>query len=273
MPPIHRPGRPRRPSRPRRSTGAGARAPKVVVLGDLMLDVVLNAASPLEVGTDVPGHVAMVQGGSAANTARWLGRLGAKASLIAAVGRDGAGRALVEAVKSDRVMVRVLRVAGVRTGRIGVLVSPDGERSFVADRGAADRLAPDDLRASWFEGADALHLPIYSLLGDAARPGRPAGDRARARGGRDRQHRPGLDRTAAGGGPPDGPRAHRRGRPGPPVRDRLGSGGAPWASRRRGPARVRTDRRRQARGEGRDRADTSRRASPNASRSPRSTCR
>jgi ribokinase len=154
-----------RPTRPRRGPGAAANGPRIVVLGDLVLDVVLAATSPLEVGTDVPGRVAMVQGGSAANTARWLARLGAKASLIAAVGRDGAGRALVEAVKSDRVMVRVLRVAGVRTGRIGVVVSPDGERSFVADRGAADKLAPGDLRASWFEGADALHLPIYSLLG------------------------------------------------------------------------------------------------------------
>lgn len=130
-----------------------------------MLDVVLAPGRALESGTDVPGRVAMVQGGSAANTARWLGRLGARASLIAAVGRDGAGRALVEAVKADSVTPRVSRVAGVRTGRIGVLVTPDGERSFVADRGAADRLSPGDLRGSWFSGADALHLPVYSLLG------------------------------------------------------------------------------------------------------------
>ena len=37
-----------------------------------MLDVVLAPARPLEPGTDVPGRVALVQGGSAANTARWL---------------------------------------------------------------------------------------------------------------------------------------------------------------------------------------------------------
>ena len=61
---------------------------------------------------------------------------------------------------------RVSRVAGARTGRIGVLVAPGGERSFVADRAAADQLAPDDLRAAWFDGADALHLPVYSLLGE-----------------------------------------------------------------------------------------------------------
>ena len=130
-----------------------------------MLDVVLAPARPLESGTDVPGRVALVQGGSAANTACWLGRLGARSSLIAAVGRDAAGRALVEAIRSDGVTPRVSRVAGARTGRIGVVVAPGGERSFVADRGAADLLQPADLRATWFRRAAALHLPIYSLLG------------------------------------------------------------------------------------------------------------
>lgn len=131
-----------------------------------MLDVVLAPDGPLERGTDVAGRVALVQGGSAANTARWLGRLGARTSLIAAVGRDAAGRALVEAVKADGVTARVSRVPGVRTGRIGVLVTPDGERSFVADRGAADVLDPSDLKPAWFTQADAVHLPVYSLLGE-----------------------------------------------------------------------------------------------------------
>jgi ribokinase len=151
--------------RPRRRA-ARSDAPRIVVLGDLMLDVVLAPSRPLEGGTDVPGRVSLVQGGSAANTARWLARLGARTTLVAAVGRDVAGRALVESVRSDGVSARISRVAGARTGRIGVVVSPGGERSFVADRGAADLLRPDDVQAGWFRGADALHVPIYSLLGE-----------------------------------------------------------------------------------------------------------
>ncbi len=82
------------------------------------------------------------------------------------MGRDPAGRALVETLRADRVTPRISRVAGARTGRIGVLVTPDGERSFVADRGAADLLRPDDLRPAWFKGADVVHLPAYSLIGE-----------------------------------------------------------------------------------------------------------
>src|SRR5688572_3982104 len=163
MPNLRAP-RPRRPGRPsRRATPGPAR---IVVLGDLLLDVVLAPTRSLERATDVPGRISLVQGGSAANAARWLGRLGARTTLIGAVGRDAVGRALVNAVRTDGVQVRVVRVAGARTGRIGVMVTPDGERSFVADRGAALQLGPDDLRPQWFTRADGLYLPMYSFLGE-----------------------------------------------------------------------------------------------------------
>jgi sugar/nucleoside kinase (ribokinase family) len=154
----------------------------VVVLGDLMLDVVLAPGRALAVGTDVPGRVQLRQGGSAANTARWLARLGARSTLVCAVGRDPEGRALVSALEGDGVRVRATRVAGERSGRIGVLVAPGGERSFVADRAAADRLAPADLAASTFR-VDLLHLPAYSLLGEPlGLAGRRAIELARAGG-------------------------------------------------------------------------------------------
>lgn len=138
--------------------------PRVLVLGDLVLDVVLRAAAPIETGTDVPGRVEIRQGGSAANTARWLARLGAKSVLVCAVGRDGAGRSLVAQLRRDAVDVHAVRVAGHRTGRIGVLVAPSGERSFVADRRAATRMEPGDLKPEWFDGVELIHVPAYSLL-------------------------------------------------------------------------------------------------------------
>jgi ribokinase len=157
--------------------------PRVVVLGDLTADVVLAPGRPLVRATDVPGRVAIRQGGSAANPARWLARLGLRSTLICAIGRDPMGRALVAALQADGVTVRAVRVAGARTGRIGILVTPDGERSFVADRGAAQLMRPEDVRPAWLDRAGAIHLPVYSLLGEplgraglaAIRLGRAAG--------------------------------------------------------------------------------------------------
>jgi sugar/nucleoside kinase (ribokinase family) len=166
----------------RRARSVGTRPARIVVLGDLMLDVVLAPTRPLLSGTDVPGRVALRQGGSAATTARWLARLGSRSTLVCAIGRDNEGRGLVSTLEGDGVRVRATRVAGARTGRIGVLVAPGGERSFVADRGAADGLAPGDLRAATFR-VDLLHLPVYSLLGEPlGRAGRRAIELARAGG-------------------------------------------------------------------------------------------
>ncbi len=156
--------RPAAPPRARRASWCWATS---------LLDVVVAPARALERATDVPGRVSLVQGGSAANAARWLARLGARTTLVAAVGRDAVGRSLVDAIRGDGVQVRVVRVAGARTGRIGVIVSPDGERSFVADRGAALQLRPEDVRPQWFTRADGLHLPMYSFLGE------PLGEAAR----------------------------------------------------------------------------------------------
>src|SRR4051794_36643775 len=144
--------------------------PSIVVLGDLVLDVVVAPDRDLEPGSDVTGGVRIRQGGSAATAARWLGRIGARSTLVCAVGRDPVGRALVRALTADRVTVHAIRVAGERTGRIGVVVDPSGQRSFVTERGAALELRPEDLRPEWFERTAALHLPAYSLLD------RPLGD-------------------------------------------------------------------------------------------------
>ena len=157
--------------------------PRVVVVGDLVVDVVLAPAMELETGTDVPGRVMLRQGRSATTTARWLGRGGARVSLIASVGRDAVGRALVKTIRGDGVTPRVVRIAGQPTGRVGVFVAPGGERSFVQDRAAALRLAPEHLREEWFASAELVHVPTYSLLdhplGEA---GRRAAELAHAAG-------------------------------------------------------------------------------------------
>jgi sugar/nucleoside kinase (ribokinase family) len=140
--------------------------PHAVVLGDLVLDVVLLTSRSLRNGTDVSGRVTFRQGGSAATTARVFARAGLHSTLITAVGPDGLGDALAGYLRGCGVEVRTVRVPGSLTGRLGVIVETTGERTFVADRGAMLSLRPRHLRKVWFEAADLLHVPAYSMLGD-----------------------------------------------------------------------------------------------------------
>ncbi|MFI5261394.1 MAG: carbohydrate kinase family protein [Candidatus Limnocylindrales bacterium] len=149
----------------RRPSAPGRGAPRIAVLGDVIVDVAARLAGPIIVGSDTPARVDIRQGGSAANTARWLGRLGARAIFIGSVGRDRWGRALTTALAADGVIVHAPRVAG-RTARLVALVAPDGERSFVTDRGAADGLTAAAIRDGWWRGVRVLHLPAYSLLAE-----------------------------------------------------------------------------------------------------------
>jgi sugar/nucleoside kinase (ribokinase family) len=157
-----------RPTRPISAERAGAqarppRSPRLVALGDLLLDIVVSPARPIERGTDVPGRVAFRRGGSAANTCAAFVRAGGRATLVTCLGEDAWATGLAASLRGEGVQVRSVRRPGP-SGRLAVLVEPDGERSFVTQRGMADALRSTDLRPAWFTGASVVHVPAYSLL-------------------------------------------------------------------------------------------------------------
>ena len=109
---------------------ASLRPPRVVVVGDLLLDVVVAPERNLVAATDVPGRVSLRQGGSAATTARWIARLGARAVLVtrsAATRRAGRCSRTCEPTASRR--TRSGRWAGAQA-ELPSSSAPGGERSF-----------------------------------------------------------------------------------------------------------------------------------------------
>lgn len=138
-------------------------AARLVVLGDLVLDIVARAEGSLETASDVAGTIRFRAGGSAANTGRAFTKLGGRATFIGAVGRDAWARRLTAALRTEGVTVHSVPVAQP-TARLVVLVGAGGERSFVVERGAADALQAAALDEAWFRSCDALHIPGYSLF-------------------------------------------------------------------------------------------------------------
>jgi ribokinase len=137
----------------------------ICTLGDLLLDVIVltgDAASP-----DLEGTVEtrVGAGGQSANVAAWAAELGAKARFVGKRGSDGAAE-----LAARELTARSVELLGpVEEGRGGggvvvSLVSPDGSRTMLSDRGVAPLLRAEELEVGWFSGCDWLHLSGYSLL-------------------------------------------------------------------------------------------------------------
>src|SRR6201995_3350913 len=107
------------------------------------------------------------RGGSAANPAAWLSRVGESATFVGAIGDDPAGQSQAESLHRLGVDVR-FRVDRTRpTGTCLVLVAPTGERTMVPDPGANLSLLEHDVPVDEFRPGDHLHVSGYALLRDS----------------------------------------------------------------------------------------------------------
>jgi sugar/nucleoside kinase (ribokinase family) len=111
---------------------------------------------------DVHGRVELRPGGTSANAAVWAAWSGATSAVVAAIGDDLAGRLCREAVSRRGVDVGGIATRPFPTG-VMVVMTEEGERSMVADRGANAALEAEDVRAL---EASAVLVSGYLLLQD-----------------------------------------------------------------------------------------------------------
>ena len=141
---------------------------RILVVGDVMTDVIVVPEGPIVKGSDRRATVRSRPGGSGANQAVWLGAMGADVVFAARVGQ--ADRAMYE--NHFRGLGVVAMLAGDREQPSGVLVTivdPDGERSFLTDRGANLNLSPDDLPPSLLDDVGMVMVSGYSFFAPGPR--------------------------------------------------------------------------------------------------------
>jgi sugar/nucleoside kinase (ribokinase family) len=152
--------------------------PKVLVVGDVIDDVIVVPHGPIRPDTDTTSDIRRTAGGSAGNTACWLGELGTEVEFVGMVGADDVQRHSAEFARFG-VTPRLQSHPTLPTGSIVVLVEGE-KRAMLTDRGANDAL---DLAAVEVAGFDALHLTGYSLFTrDDATPATALIERARSTG-------------------------------------------------------------------------------------------
>jgi sugar/nucleoside kinase (ribokinase family) len=143
----------------------------ISVLGDIAIDIVSILHAPLSRGSDAGASIQIMPGGSAANVAVWLARLGQAVTFIGRIGDDPFGRLLTDDLLGEGVIPALVADPDRPTGVIQVLVEPDGERTMVPDRGANAFWEKTDVSEELIAASSLLHVVGYVLLDEASRPG------------------------------------------------------------------------------------------------------
>ncbi|MFC5502536.1 carbohydrate kinase family protein [Lysinimonas soli] len=135
---------------------------RIVAFGDIVNDIVAVPRGPIRSDTDTPSTIRPRPGGSAANTAAWLGSLRAPVDFVGCVGLADAD--YHESLFREQGVTPHLAIApGLPTSMIVIIVEGD-RRTMLTERGANAALSVDDLSDEVLARAAVLHLTGYSLL-------------------------------------------------------------------------------------------------------------
>ena len=137
---------------------------RLLAIGDIAWDIFIRPEGDLVRGSDVLGTVDVMPGGAAANVAVWARRLGADVTLVGKIGNDTLGTLMQAHLLAEGVGSHVITVPGGLSTRVGILVSPDGEHSFVIDHTKVLRFEEGDAPPSLLDSADAVFFNGYDIF-------------------------------------------------------------------------------------------------------------
>lgn len=135
---------------------------KILCIGDLALDVIAQLKESINYGNDTASRISTHPGGQAANVSTWITRTNTKAQLVARVGNDPVGFALISDLDKYGVEHLNLMRSGRPTGVVVILVDANGERTMFPDNGANADLEVSDLPP--LGDVDGVYLSGYALL-------------------------------------------------------------------------------------------------------------
>jgi len=140
-------------------------SPEIICIGELLLDLIsLDYAEDFRAADKYQ----RLPGGSPANLAMNLARLGREVALVATVGKDDAGSLLIEAVRAAGVNVDHIARDPDPTTLILVTKSK-AVSNFEPYRMADRKIAAEQLPADYLAGTKILHTTAFALSKEPAR--------------------------------------------------------------------------------------------------------
>jgi sugar/nucleoside kinase (ribokinase family) len=142
--------------------------PRVAVVGDVMLDVIVRPNEAISPTSDTPSRVRVTRGGSGANLAIALRASGCEVTYVGAAGKDGARDIFLDALRAGDVEVHLESVAA-ETGTVVALIGDDGQRAMLTDRGANSLLSEGFVLDQLAGDFDHVHVSGYLVLDPSTR--------------------------------------------------------------------------------------------------------
>ncbi|GAA3539912.1 sugar kinase [Aeromicrobium flavum] len=135
----------------------------ILVVGDVVDDIGVLPLEPVAPRSDTRAQIRMTPGGSAANTAAWLGFLGSDTRFFGKVGNDGIERH-GGALREHQVDPRLVADPLLPTATIVLTLDDDADRTMYVDRAANGTLTLDDVTDDLWQDVDWLHLTGYTFF-------------------------------------------------------------------------------------------------------------
>ena len=135
---------------------------KILVIGSINMDLVLNIDRSPEAGETVIGNeYSYIPGGKGANQAVAAARIGAQVTFCGRVGDDDNGRILLENLKNNSVdTTYVIKDSSTQTGLAVIAVESNGENRIIVMPGANMKVCEADVDKALEKDYDAVMLQL-----------------------------------------------------------------------------------------------------------------
>ncbi len=133
----------------------------IICMGLIVSDVIIKPVLkfPKKGKLELVSNIQLHTGGCALNTAFVLSKLGVKTGIIGKIGNDGFGEFILKRLKEMKIETKNLIIdKNSSTSTTAVLVSEDGERSFLHSTGANSTLSEKDINFEAMKGCKILHI-------------------------------------------------------------------------------------------------------------------
>ena len=139
----------------------------IVVVGDVIDDIIVRPQSPIRTNTDTPALIERHPGGSSANTAAWLGHIGANVHFFGQVGEADNARHTRE-LERFGVEAHLQSDTERSTGTIVIIVEGE-KRTMLTDRGANVIFDLDSVPQDLIAIAEYLHFTGHTIIDEPKR--------------------------------------------------------------------------------------------------------